>query len=472
MQNNEASSINSIKPFALVRFFSVTTLLVFLVFTPIFAILVSNHANGVMLRRSEEYALVFARNANQQLYERFIMPSYLRYGSIVPSHPGQQKRLDVIVQNITHGMKVDSVSIFDQHEDVVIYSTINERVGQHGEGGEEYLSARDGRSSSRLNASGSILNLLPGSEAPSYRLVSFIPLRSGKTPEKIIGVLEIIQDMSEDYLVTIKLQGMIGGLAFLFMFVLFVILRLIVARADRIIEARARDRQVLEERLRRSEHLAGLGKMVASVSHELKNPLGIIRSTAEMLRKRIGGDSAANEQLTTVIVDETTRLDGIVREFLDFSRPHQINLRSLQVGDIAREAFGFVEAELKERGIDGRLEIEEGLPPVQLDRRLFYQALLNILLNGMQSMPDGGALEVRVARSQDSETGVVVEISDSGLGIPEDSLDQIFKPFYTDKTRGTGLGLAIVKNIIESHQGQISVESVFGEGATFRITLG
>ena len=88
-----------------------------------------------MLRRSEEYALVFAKNANQQLYERFIMPSYLRYGSIVPSHPGQQKRLDVIVQNITHGMKVDSVSIFDQQKDIVVYSTISERVGQHGEGG-------------------------------------------------------------------------------------------------------------------------------------------------------------------------------------------------------------------------------------------------------------------------------------------------------------------------------------------------
>lgn len=472
MKKEKSPSMDLAKPFALVKFFSFTTLLVFMVFTPIFAILIANHTNGVMLRRSEEYALVFARNVNQQLYKRFIMPSYLRYGSIVPSHPGQQKRLDVIIRNITHGMKVDSLSIFDQQEDVVVYSTVSERVGQQGMGGEEFLRAREGKSSSRLEVSGSIMNLLPGSEPPSYRLISFIPLRSEKTPAKILGVIEIIQDMSGDYLATIKLQGMIGALAFLFMFVLFVILRLIVARADRIIAARARERQILEERLRRSEHLAGLGKMVASVSHELKNPLGIIRSTAEMLRKRIGAESTANEQLTTVIIDETTRLDGIVREFLDFSRPHQINLRSLQVGDIAREAFGFVEAELKERRITGRLEIEEGLPTVPLDRRLFYQALLNILLNGMQSMPDGGSLEVRVARRQDSETGVVVEIRDTGMGIPEDSLDQIFKPFYTDKTRGTGLGLAIVKNIIESHHGQIEVESVFGEGATFRITLG
>lgn len=462
----------STKPFALVKFFSFTTLLVFLVFTPVFAILVSNHANGVMLRRSEEYALVFARNVNQQLYERFIMPSYLRYGSIVPSHPGQQRRLDVIIRNITHGMNVESLSIYDQKEDIVVYSTVNERVGRQGEGGEEFLRAKEGRSSSRLESSGSILNLLPGYELPSFHLISYIPLRSEKTPANILGVIEIIQDMSEDYLATIKLQGMISGIAFLFMFVLFVILRLIVARADRIIEDRARERQVLEDRLNRSEHLASLGEMIASVSHEIKNPLGIVRSTAEVLRKRIGGDSAANAQLTSVIIDETTRLDGIVREFLDFSRPRQINLRLAQIGDIVREAYGFVKVELEKRKILSQLEIEEGLDPVSIDSELIYRAILNILLNGIQAMPDGGSLGVRVVKSRSKKGGVVIEISDTGPGIPKESQDQIFKPFYTDKTRGTGLGLAIVKNAIDSHRGEIEVESVPEEGTTFRIKLG
>ncbi len=471
MKNDDKLSVVPIKPFALVKFFSFTTLLVFLVFTPIFAILISNHANGVMLRRSEEYALVFARNINQQLYERFIMPSYLRYGSIIPSHPGQQKRLDIIIRNITHGMKVEAVSIFDQQEDVVVYSTINERVGEQGEGGEEFMSAKEGRSSSRLEVKGSMLNLLPGSEPPSYRLISYIPLRSEQTPAKILGVIEIIQDMSDDYLATIKLQWMISGIAFLFMFVLFVILRLIVARADRIIEARARDRQILEDRLRRSEHLAGLGKMIASVSHEIKNPLGIVRSTAEMLRKRIGAESAANKQLTTVIIDETTRLDRIVREFLDFAKPREINLKLAPVENIVREAVGFVSTELESHGISERLEIEGELPMVPVDRELFYRALLNILLNGVQVMPEGGSLSVRVGRDSANEAGVVIEITDTGPGIPEDSQDQIFKPFYTDKTRGTGLGLAIAKNIIDNHHGSIEVDSVLGVGTTFRIKL-
>ena len=174
--------VTSDKPFGLVKFFSLTTLLVFLVFTPVFAILISNHANGVMLSRSEQYALVFARNVNQQVFDRFIMPSYLRYGSIIPSHPGQQKRLDVIIRNVTHGMKVESVSILDQQKDVVVYSTTNERIGHEDEGGEEFLRAREGNSSSRLEVRGSILSLFPGSEAPAYRLISYIPLRSEKEP--------------------------------------------------------------------------------------------------------------------------------------------------------------------------------------------------------------------------------------------------------------------------------------------------
>lgn len=472
MNSNELTANISAKPFGLVKFFSFTTLLVFMVFTPILAILISKHANGVMLRRSEQYALVFARNVNHQVYDRFVLPSFKRYGSLVPRHPGQQKRLDVIIRNITHGMNVESVSIFSFSKDTVVYSTDNERVGLVGEGGEEYLKARAGNSSSRLAVSGSILSLLPGSERPSYRLVSYIPLRSETLVSGgILGVIEVVQDMSADYLATIKLQGMISGIAFLCMFILFVILRLIVARADRMIDARARERQVLEDKLYRSEHLASLGKMVASVSHEIKNPLGIIHSTAEMLRKRIGSDSEANEQLTTVIIEETARLDGIVREFLDFARPREMNLKPVLVGDIVKEAIDFVRPELQKRGIECQLEIDDSLPQLSVDRELLYRAFLNVILNGIHAMAEGGKITVAVSGRGAGNKGTVVEISDTGPGIPEERREQIFKPFYTDKTRGSGLGLAIVKNIIDSHRGRIEVESSAGRGASFKISF-
>jgi two-component system, NtrC family, sensor histidine kinase HydH len=460
------------KPFGLVKFFSFTTLLVFLIFTPILAALISNHANQVMLSRSEEYALVFARNINQQVYDRFVLPSYLRYGNLVPRHPGQQKRLDVIIRNITHGMKVETVSILDHHSDIVIYSTVAERVGLQEEGAEPYLHAKEGRTASRLEVRGSIFSLLPGAAAPYCKLISYIPFRSEKQPTQIMGVIEIVQDMSEDYRATIRLQGMISGIAFLCMFILFVILRLIVARADQIIDARARERQILEDRLRRSEHLASLGKMVASVSHEIKNPLGIIRSTAEMLRKRLGQDSPANEQLSRVIVDETARLDSIVREFLDFARPREMRVQPVVVRDVVDDVLRFVAPELEKRRIHCQLQVAAELEPIAADRELLYRAILNVVLNGIQAMGENGVLRLELSPTGSGKGGVKIAISDSGPGIPPERQEQIFKPFYTDKIRGSGLGLAIVKNIIDGHQGRIEVVSSPGQGATFFITLG
>ncbi|NTV14003.1 MAG: two-component sensor histidine kinase [Desulfobulbaceae bacterium] len=465
-------SAMSDKPFGLVKFFTIATLLVFLIFTPIMAALISNHANQVMLSRSEEYALVFAGNINHQVYDRFVLPSYLRYGSLVPQHPGQQKRLDVIIRNITHGMKVEAVSILDQKSDVVVYSTVSERVGFQGDGGDSYQKAKEGRSGSRLESRGSILSLLPGVTEPYYKLISYIPLRSESQPDQILGVIEIVQDMSDDYRATIRLQGMISGISFLCMFILFVVLRLIVAQADHVIDARARERQVLEDKLRRSEHLANLGKMVATVSHEIKNPLGIIRSTAEMLRKRLALESPTNEQLSRVIVEETIRLDSIVREFLDFARPREMRLQSLAVRELVEEAVKFVAPELERRGISCRLQAEADLPNIQADRELLYRALLNILLNGIQAVEKEGSLFIVLARSAAGGSGINIAISDSGPGIPPELQEQIFKPFYTDKSRGTGLGLAIVKNIIESHQGRIEVSSAPGRGTTFVIRLG
>ncbi|MBU0482468.1 MAG: two-component sensor histidine kinase [Proteobacteria bacterium] len=462
------------EPFGLVKFFSFTTLLVFLVFAPVLATLISNHANGVMLRRSEEYALVSARNINHQVYDRFVLPSFLRYGSLIPQHPGQQKRLDAIIRDITHGLNVESVSILDQKNNMIVYSTTSGRVGQEGEGLEQFQMAKAGRTSSLLQAKGSFINLLPGREKPSYRLISYIPFRSEKTPSSILGVIEIIQDLSEDYEATIRLKAIITLISFLCMFCLFVVLRLIVARADKIIDARARERQVLEDKLHRSEHLAGLGKMVASVSHEIKNPLGIVRSTAEMLRKRLGETSPANVQLASVIIEETVRLDGIVREFLDFARPREIKLKPASIAEVVRGAAAFISPELDKNKIECTLNIDENLKPIPIDRELLYRALLNVLINGIQAMKDGGMLKITVKghpAENPKNSGVTIEISDNGPGITDEGLQQIFKPFYTDKYRGTGLGLAIVKNIIDSHKGRIEVASSPGEGTVFSIKL-
>jgi two-component system, NtrC family, sensor histidine kinase HydH len=474
-QEQTAADLAGLKPFRLVKFFSFTGLAVFLVFTLVLSWVISNHAKQVLLERSEGYALVFAENLNHQVFQQFVLPTVLRYGKIALRNPTQFNRLDAIVRNTTHGLKIESVTIFDSQENVISYSTSEERVGRRGEGGVEYEKALEGLNNSRLVFKGSLLNLLPGTGEISCQLVTYIPFRQerplSQSTDLIMGVIELVQDLSEDFEAILRLQGMIIFTSVLIMSALFAVLRFIVARADRIIEARAIERRRLEEKLHQSERLASLGKMVAAVSHEIKNPLGIVRSTAEILRKRIKAIAPENEHLAEIIISETIRLDGIVREFLDFARPQTPRLALVSLNDTVAKVLRFMEPELEKLGVGLEAQLDESIDPLRLDEGLLYRALLNILVNALQAMPEGGTLRVATRRPTSPGAGAVIEIADTGCGISAEKQKQIFNPFFTDKYRGTGLGLAIAKNIVDSHRGVIAVESEEGQGALFRVTL-
>ncbi|MEJ2032292.1 MAG: ATP-binding protein [Deltaproteobacteria bacterium] len=474
-QDQTAADLTGLKPFRLVKFFSFTGLAVFLVFTLVLSWVISNHAKQVLLERSEGYALVFAENLNHQVFQQFVLPTVLRYGKIALRNPTQFDRLDAIVRNTTHGLKIESVTIFDSQENVISYSTSEERVGRRDEGGVEYKRALEGINNSKLVSKGSLFNLLPGMKKISCQLITYIPFRQerplSQSTDQIMGVIELVQNLSEDYEAILRLQGMIIFTSILIMSALFVVLRFIVARADRIIEARAIERRRLEEKLHQSERLASLGKMVAAVSHEIKNPLGIVRSTAEILRKRIKSVVPENEHLAEIIINETIRLDGIVREFLDFARPQSPKLALVSFNDIVAKALKFMEPELEKQGVVLEAQLDDSLDPLRLDEGLLYRALLNILVNAVQAMPKGGTLRVTTRRPASLTVGAVIEIEDTGSGMPAEKQKQIFNPFFTDKYRGTGLGLAIAKNIIDGHRGAIAVESEEGKGTLFRITL-
>lgn len=468
--------LSTLKPFRLVKFFSFTGLVVFLVSTIILVWLISNHTKKMLIERSEEYALVLANNLNHQVFLQFVIPALRRYGQIAISNPEQFERLDAIVRNTTHGMHVQSVTIFDRVEGIVSYSTIADLVGKEGLGGSEYKKALQGENNSDLNFSGSILNLFLGRDPISSELRTFIPFRQEKGPGQstgpIMGVFEIVQDLSGEFTALIRLQGLIIGTAVFIMTTLFVVLGLIVARADKIIEARAAERRKLEEKLNHAERLAGLGKMVASVSHEIKNPLGIVRSTGELLAKRLGKVAPENVHLANIIIDETVRLDGVVREFLDFARPQKLKLVETSVNDILRKSITFMGPELEEKNISFEDAMQDGLKPIMVDQDQLYRAFLNILVNAIHAMPNGGVLLVATrALPRRRKASVLIEICDTGEGMAEEVQAQIFNPFFTDKTRGTGLGLAIVKNIIENHNGSILVTSKKGAGTVFKIEL-
>ena len=474
---SDAANLASLKPFRLVKFFSFTGLAVFLVFTLALSWLISNHAKQVLLERSEAYALVVAENLGHQVFQQFVVPTVLRYGQIALRNPEQHKRLDFVVRNATHGMRIQSVTIFDSKENIISYSTEKERIGKLDVGGIEYEKALKGESTSKLISRGNLLSLLPGANPISSELLTYIPFIQYKTfsapakPDIIMGVIEVVQDLSEDVEAIIRFQAFISAILIVIMSGLFAVLRFIVAKAEQIIETRAEERSRLEEKLHQNEKLATLGKMVASVSHEIKNPLGIVRSTAEILGKRLKSIAPGNEHLATIIVEETGRLDGIVREFLDFARPQVPKFVLASVNEVLEKVTVFIEADLENHRIRLVREFDGSADPLSIDRDLLYRAFLNILVNGIQAMPEGGTLTVRSKRQTGGQAGVVIEVVDTGVGIAPERLSRIFTPFHTDKNRGTGLGLAIVQNIIEIHGGSIAVESEEGKGTTFRISL-
>ncbi len=466
------NDMTTVEPFRLVKFFSVTGLLVFILFVPVFTGLIANNTNRVMLERSEAYAQVFARNINRQVFQQFVVPTILTYGRISLRKPAQYRRLDRIIRNVIHGLRVKSVSILEAGKNRVSYSTDHQRVGSR-VGGGGYAAAQGGKSSSMLIYRGSIFNLLPGSGSISCVLKTYIPLRAerlfGHKSDVVIGVIEVVQDLSEDYRATLKLQAMVSMISIFLLAFLFFVLRFIVGKADRIISARAAERHRLEERLHHSERLAALGKMVASVAHEIKNPLGIVKSSAAILQKKMASLLPEQEHLAVIIVDETARLDRVVREFLDFARPQPFNFSQIDINAVVEKVLGFMAPDLMEKGVAADVDLDRGIPPVRGDFDRLYRAFMNVIINAVQAMENGGVLTVRSRVLADGR--VEVEIGDNGQGMTDETVAQIFAPFFTGRSRGTGLGLAIVKNIIDGHEGEIEISSYPGEGSRFRFRL-
>ncbi len=465
---------NALLPFELVKYFAFTSLVLILIASIILSWMIAGNAKTVLLQRSEAYSRLFADNLNRQVFLQFVLPTVVRYGRIALSDQTQYERLDQIVHNITRGMRIDSVTIFEPRQNRIAYSTIEELMGKRDMGGLEYQKAAKGENNSVLISGGSLFSLLPGSTEVFCTLKTYVPFRQenrlGEHTGEIMGVIEVVQDLSEDLEAIIKLQGRVIVLSLTIMSVLFTILSLIVVRANRIMAQRAEERLRLEEQLNEAQRLASLGKMVAAVSHEIKNPLGIVRSTAEILGNRISKVAPGNEHLANIIVEETIRLDNIVHEFLDFARPREARMNIGSLNALVERVLRFMESECRAKSVVVHNELNRDLPDIFFDSEQVYQVIFNIIFNAIQAMPHGGDIRLHTAIDP-GEASVVLEIADTGVGIPPEKIEQIFTPFYTDKNRGTGLGLTIAKSIIEKHQGTISVTSSPDKGSTFRITL-
>jgi signal transduction histidine kinase len=212
---------------------------------------------------------------------------------------------------------------------------------------------------------------------------------------------------------------------------------------------------------RRSERLAALGQLSAGLAHEIRNPLGVIKGSAEMLTQKLGESNPLASELAGYISSETNRLSAMVTRFLDFARPLHADLEPQNVTAVLDRSLNRVATLWKGEAIDVTRDYEADLPPVPLDESLSEQAFVNIIQNAYEAMGEiGGSLLVRVDKSRSNgRDGVEVRIEDSGPGIPGELREQIFNPFVTTKKTGVGLGLSIVSKIMDGHHGWIRIAS-------------
>jgi len=234
------------------------------------------------------------------------------------------------------------------------------------------------------------------------------------------------------------------------------------------------NRQLAEaqEEARRSERLAALGQLSAGLAHEIRNPLGVIKGSAEMLSRKLQSADPVAAELAGYISSEVNRLNGLVSRFLDFARPLKLELHREAIIPILERALQSVAARWPQSKVVVQRDYAPALPPVAVDSGLFEQVFVNLISNAYEVMPDGGTLRLTVAPGvSDSSAGVTIEIEDTGPGISPELHGQIFNPFFTTKKSGVGLGLSIVSKIVDDHRGWIRVLNRVGKGACFQVFL-
>ncbi len=249
----------------------------------------------------------------------------------------------------------------------------------------------------------------------------------------------------------------------------------LVENLEQRVEERTRELRQMHQQLLQTEKLAALGKLAASVAHEINNPLsGILTYTKLMQRKlaqMTNGEYQRFKSYLRIMERETERCSTIVKNLLDFARRREPSFRDgVDVNAVIEEALTLVSNRLALQNITLEKELDQ-LPPIVADPAQLRQAFLNLLINAAEAIQDSsGTIRVKTSYLQD-EDAVLVEISDTGVGIKEEDIPRIFDPFFTTKEKGTGLGLSVVYGIINSHKGRISVRSKVGEGTTFTIKL-
>ncbi len=228
---------------------------------------------------------------------------------------------------------------------------------------------------------------------------------------------------------------------------------------------------LLQRRARHAERLAELGTLTGGLAHEIKNPLSTVQLNLQLLREDLSPDDPGYSRLTSrldTITKETSRLREILDDFLRYAGRLELDRKPTELNHLLDELVDFFSPQAQLQRVQLRLRHSDQPVNANVDPKLIKQAVLNLMLNGMQAMPNGGEM---ILAASNGDGNAVIDVIDTGSGIPPETQAKIFQAYYSTKSGGTGLGLAMAKRIIEEHGGKLGLASEMGKGSDFSISL-
>jgi two-component system sensor histidine kinase HydH len=226
--------------------------------------------------------------------------------------------------------------------------------------------------------------------------------------------------------------------------------------------------RALRQELEKNRRLASVGRLAAGVAHEIRNPLSSIKGFATYFKEKYR-ESQRDQEIAGIMIQEVNRLNRVVGQLLEFSRPIQLHFQQVALKPFVQDAFRLVDRQSRDANVTTVLDLVDERLCAMMDTDKMSQVMLNLLLNALDAMPGGGRLTVRV--SADGDGCITIQVMDTGTGVDPKDQPHIFEPYFSTKRSGTGLGLAIVHNIVKAHRGDILVDSRPGEGTRVQITL-
>jgi signal transduction histidine kinase len=465
LQHNESSGS---RPLQFVKVISWSLFIIILGFSLLLSVFISKYAEQTLLEKQEQFGLLLAENVSHQVFTRFVLPTVMRYGAIKLRNETQANVLDEVVRSTIHSFHVSSLRIYDA-DGVITYSLNKEEIGS--KGGALYMITHTWQTAefsaeilAKVSKMASLfrLDLKPG----SLMLRAYYPLRAERSltdvnANPIMGILEFNQDITHDFLATLNFERLIIAFSLITSLVLFFLVLIVLRRAERLSNRQFKEKEKLIFELQQQEKLAGMGRMVAGVAHEIRNPLGIICSSSELVLKKMKKEENSYSRILEALNEEAKRLSRIVSEFLDYARPKKPAMLDLDMGKVLDQLIVFMEPECERLNITVDSNYSGDLS-AKGDKDLLYRAMYNLVSNALQAMDGEGQLFISATRD---EGRLHITIHDTGPGFDPDHVEEVRDPFFTTKDSGTGLGLALVSTILESHGVEMTLSNAEDGGA-------